>query len=951
MIDQLNRRIVSSFWLLLSVYGLAGELEGRGQTCVTWIQRRDVGTPGKRISPAMAYDSDRGVTVFFGGEYSDAGSSTISYYNDTWEYDGVHWQKFECTTLPGTRSGHTLIYDTARKQVVLFGGVNEEGYFNDTWVYHPHQGALLGTWERKKDLYRPPPEYSARAGHAMVFDSIRGSAFMSGGVGGSDSSIGAPPEVRLKDLEQWDGTNWTDLGELYEPGIKQNYVDFNDSFARHAMAFDSQRGNVLLTGGTYYYYIPVQDKYTEYENEFLYQIIPVLEPGMKSVGSIIPRQQFAMVYDSFRDCIVVFGGVQINTQPHVDVGNNHQELFFSATNGGYGSRTMNIPTPPPRARHAMVYDSKRQVTVLFGGVSGDTRYDDTWELTNVRPEFVGFDPTNQTVEACSVATFDVVVNGDSPQTFQWLKDGKPLINDARYSQVTSNTGPYVFNMLTIQDTRIADNGRYSVLVTGPCGTNTSPAASLTVSKPWTLISTNGPQPRYQHGMAYDEARGVTVVYGGQLSGNIPNGETWEWNGNTWFLRATNGPAARFGVSMAYDSARGKTVLFGGIVNNSSSYNDYRGETWEWDGSQWTLQTTNGPAARAYAAMAYDIAAQRFVLFGGYLFTNFNLARPYDTWEYDGHSRTWKQVADGAPKPLGGEEALVYDSRRNKRVLLTDGLISYGESPFLLVWEWDGTNWVRQSPQLDPSLVSYQGGPTKVSGEAVAYNPRRGQVVINNGNDGNYVQATWAYDGVGWQLLSVNAGPRAEGDGKMVYDIARDALVQFGGADNHFYVGGETWEWTDADRIEILKQPTSVNTAINQTAQFSVTARGKPLLRYQWRKNGVNVADGARITGSQSGTLSIANSTPPEDQGTYDVQISNDCGSALSDPAGLQFVSAGPVLDLAFASSRWLLNWPTNNTVLESASRVTGPWSEVIGASSPFPILTNQPTRFFRVRQN
>jgi hypothetical protein len=39
-------------------------------------------------------------------------------------------------------------------------------------------------------------------------------------------------------------------------------------------------------------------------------------------------------------------------------------------------------------------------------------------------------------------------------------------------------------------------------------------------------------------------------------------------------------------------------------------------------------------------MVYDRSAKRLVLFGGYLFTNSNLARPYDTWEYDGQSKAW-----------------------------------------------------------------------------------------------------------------------------------------------------------------------------------------------------------------------------------------------------------------------------------------------------------------------
>ena len=70
---------------------LTGDSVALGDDCATWV-RRFVGTPGKRVSPALAYDSDRGVTVFFGGEYSDAGSNTTTYYNDTWEYDGVSWR-------------------------------------------------------------------------------------------------------------------------------------------------------------------------------------------------------------------------------------------------------------------------------------------------------------------------------------------------------------------------------------------------------------------------------------------------------------------------------------------------------------------------------------------------------------------------------------------------------------------------------------------------------------------------------------------------------------------------------------------------------------------------------------------------------------------------------------------------------------------------------------------
>src|SRR5262245_3058205 len=69
-------------------------------------------------------------------------------------------------------------------------------------------------------------------------------------------------------------------------------------------------------------------------------------------------------------------------------------------------------------------------------------------------------------------------------------------------------------------------------------------------------------------MAYDSARGVTVLFGGGGPGTF-NSNTWEWDGTEWRLRATTGPSPRSGHAMAYDSVRGVTVLFGGA--DSSGY--------------------------------------------------------------------------------------------------------------------------------------------------------------------------------------------------------------------------------------------------------------------------------------------------------------------------------------------------------------------------------------------
>ena len=121
-------------------------------------------------------------------------------------------------------------------------------------------------------------------------------------------------------------------------------------------------------------------------------------------------------------------------------------------------------------------------------------------------------------------------------------------------------------------------------------------------------STPSPVARGDHAMAYDSVRGVTVLFGGAEFTGGDYGDTWEWDGTSWTLRGSSGPSPRDGHALAYDSARGVTVLFGGYR--------YSGETWEWDGTSWTLRSSSGPSPRNRPGMSYDSARGVAVLFGG-----------------------------------------------------------------------------------------------------------------------------------------------------------------------------------------------------------------------------------------------------------------------------------------------------------------------------------------------
>ncbi len=78
-------------------------------------------------------------------------------------------------------------------------------------------------------------------------------------------------------------------------------------------------------------------------------------------------------------------------------------------------------------------------------------------------------------------------------------------------------------------------------------------------------------------------------------------------------------------------------------------------------------------------------------------------------------------------------------------------------------------------------------------------------------------------------------------------------------------------------ITITEQPASVSVVAGKNTTLKVTATGTKPLTYQWRKDGIAIA------GATARTLQLADTTPA-DAGSYDVVITNDAGSVISDPA-------------------------------------------------------------------
>jgi len=99
------------------------------------------GSPAKRISQTAVYDSANNRMIIFGGA-AFSGRFSFTGYNDVWVLANANglggtpvWNRLKISGLaPGTRSGHTAVYDAINNRMMVFGGENLDSAFYVTWV-------------------------------------------------------------------------------------------------------------------------------------------------------------------------------------------------------------------------------------------------------------------------------------------------------------------------------------------------------------------------------------------------------------------------------------------------------------------------------------------------------------------------------------------------------------------------------------------------------------------------------------------------------------------------------------------------------------------------------------------------------------------------------------------------------------------------------------------------
>lgn len=126
---------------------------------------------------------------------------------------------------------------------------------------------------------------------------------------------------------------------------------------------------------------------------------------------------------------------------------------------------------------------------------------------------------------------------------------------------------------------------------------------------------------------------------------------------------------------------------------------------------------------------------------------------------------------------------------------------------------------------------------------------------------------------------------------------------------------------------VISDPPNLTVCSGSSAVFSVTAAGQAPLSYQWRKDGLDLADGGSISGVHTTTLTI-DPTVEGDAGTYDIVVTDGFSQSLTSVPATLAVNTTPTA----AASGTMAICNGNSTPLTGSGGVSCTWAPAAGLS-------------------
>jgi hypothetical protein len=269
----------------------------------TWARLNPAGTPpSPRALHTAIYDDRRDRMMVFGGR----GGPSV---NDLWELTlsgSLEWRRIETAgTPPPPRFDHIAVFDASRYRILVFGGMDAQGAFNDAWSL-----SLAGspTWSVIVTSGSRP---SARGGAQAIYDSVRDRIVLFGGYTQNFTPLGDVWQLSLSSTPTWSALSPSGAAPL-------------PRFAG-ATVYDTTRDRMLVVSGTdfvNYFDETWALQFTGFGTTCDWGRISGPTQGLTS------RSDHKAVYDVDADRLVSFGGFNLNGVLH-----DTWEMDFAAVVG------------------------------------------------------------------------------------------------------------------------------------------------------------------------------------------------------------------------------------------------------------------------------------------------------------------------------------------------------------------------------------------------------------------------------------------------------------------------------------------------------------------------------------------------------------------------------------------------------------------------------------------
>jgi hypothetical protein len=529
-----------------------------------------------RTGTAFAWDG-RGLLVFGGV----AGGTDL---DDTWSFDGTRWDLRLPVSAPPEMRQHRMVWDEARRRVVLVGGPVSTPLPAQTWEWDGM------TWLRRFPAISPPSAHFAFGATAeMAYDRARRRVVLHHGADGT---------------WEWDGLTWRHPMTTIVPTATRDF----------SLAFNGLTRRVTLFGGRASSSGGALDETWEWDGVTWLRASPSSRPP--------GRVSAPMVWDPVGQRVRLFGGSD---------GTGRRADTWEWDGVTWVQRQ--TASTPDVAQALLAFDDSRQRVVLFGG-SMQT----VWEWTgstwlNTQPPAAP-PPLRQTALAADTTRRRIVLFGgrstsDVDVTWEW--DGTTWLERTPSTSPPARSGhAMAFDALR---GRVVLFGGDSA--TGPLDDTWEWDGTTWTRRPPAV----SPSPRSGHQMTWDPNRQRVVLLGSRSGGDL-----WDWDGTTWQERASSGPPAIFAwdpvgqrllglspsvsggatwawttawtdlsapgpvsarVMMSLDPVRQRLVLLARSQTLAPM------STWEWAGTQWTPRNALGVVPNLFDfSLAWDPARSR-----------------------------------------------------------------------------------------------------------------------------------------------------------------------------------------------------------------------------------------------------------------------------------------------------------------------------------------------------